>query len=119
MGNDEYTLQITHHTDKWVYFILTLEGIPYNVSTMGFSSQRGNALFVNTDNNNSINCELYIDGTVQTAGGVSENQPINYLTNNQDLPAGSTVCVKITIKDSNDEVLSTAYDSIVIPYSGG
>lgn len=118
MGNNEYTLQITHHNDRQVYFLVTREGIPYEVSTMGFTSQRGNALFVNTDNNNSINCELYIDGTVQTAGGVNTSAVINYLTNNQDLPPGSTACVKITIKDSNDEVLSTAYDSIVIPYSG-
>ena len=114
VDNKEYNIKIVGNDTGKVFFTINDENLPDTVYHMGFTSQQGTALFKNTNDNTTINFELYIDGTVQTAGGVGASYQLNYLTTTPvvDFIDGKPVCVKVTVADSSNEVLSSAYDSM-------
>lgn len=124
LNNTEYNIRILGNDTSRVFFMFYTDDTPVTLqlSTLGFSSQQGAALFKNTTDNTSIQFELYIDGTLQNnAGGVSTGMSVQYLTTSPAVAftADKAVCVKVMIKDSSDEVVSTAYDQFTYTTGGG
>lgn len=124
VNNTEYNIRILGNDTGRVFFMLYTDDIPVTrtLASIGFSSQQGAALFKNPTDNASIQFELYIDGTLQNnAGGVSASDYFLWLTPNPavNFTADKPVCVKVMIKDSSDEVVSTAYDQFTYTTGGG
>ena len=116
VGSTDYAIKIVAIGETgYVSFILETanQTTIKSVSTLGFTSQRGQATYANTTDNTNITLELYLDGTVQSAGLTGAvSDAIAVISKGSAVADGTVVCVKVTIKDSNDEVLSSAYDTM-------
>ena len=115
VGSTDYAIKIVAIGDGGqVYCIFpnTDQSLTMSLNIMGFLSKSGDATYANTTDNTSITFELYFDGTVQTTELIGINSIMPYVSTGSAIADGTVVCVKVTIKDSNDEVLSSAYDTM-------